>query len=130
MIKLIYKLIQKFLKFLGWDMNVQIDGKIKENSKVNNMDQKINNDQTTNDNQTISDPLLVEGSKKYIIDLTIKADFNNLLSFLRELEFQESIILINNINLKSLSQNSNNDEINNPTAKIEAKLNTTFYGKP
>ena len=35
MIKLIYKLIQKFLKSLGWDMNVQIDGKIKENSKVN-----------------------------------------------------------------------------------------------
>ena len=89
-----------------------------------------NNDQTTKNNKIIIDPLLVEGSKKYIIDLTIKADFNNLLSFLRELEFQESIILINNINLKSLSQNSNNDEINNPTAKIEAKLNTTFYGKP
>ena len=95
-----------------------------ENSKEKN---KV---QTTNDHQIISDPLLVEGSKKYIIDLTIKADFNNLLSFLRELEFQESIILINNINLKSLSQNSNNDEINYPTAKIEAKLNTTFYGKP
>ena len=94
-----------------------------------------NNVQTTKNNQIISDPLLVdpllvEGSKKYIIDFTIKAEFNNLLSFLRELEFLESIILINNINLKSLSQNSNNDEINNPTAKIEAKLNTTFYGKP
>jgi len=93
-----------------------------------------NNVQTTKNNQIISDPLLVdpllvEGSKKYIIDFTIKAEFNNLLSFLRELEFLESIILINNINLKSLSQNSNNDEINNTTEKIEAKLNTTFYGK-
>ena len=101
-----------------------------ETSKVNNMDQNINNDQTTNNNQIIFDPLLVEGSKKYIIELTFKAEFKNLLSFLRELEFQESIILINDMNLKSLSQNSNNYEINNPTAKIEAKLNTTFYGKP
>ena len=101
-----------------------------ETSNVNNMDQNINNNQTTNNDQIIYDPLLVEGSKKYIIDLTIKAEFKNLLSFLRELEFQDSIILINNINLKSLNQNSNNDEINNPNAKIEAKLNTTFYGKP
>ena len=95
-----------------------------ENPKENN------NVQTTNNDQIISDPLLVEGSKKYIIELTIKAEFNNLLSFLRELEFQESIILINNINLKSLSQNNNNDEINNFTPKVEAILNTTFYGKP
>ena len=95
-----------------------------ENPKENN------NVQTTNNDQIISDPLLVEGSKKYIIDLTIKAEFNNLLAFLRELEFQESIILINNINLKLLSQDSNNNEINNPTDMIEAKLSTTFYGKP
>ena len=95
-----------------------------ENPKENN------NDQTTDKDQIISDPLLVEGSKKYIIDFTIKAEFNNLLSFLRELEFQESIILINSIDLKLLSQNSNNDAINNPTEKIEAKLSTTFYGKP
>ena len=101
-----------------------------ENSKINNRDQNINNDQTANNDQNISDPLLVEGSKKYIIDLTIKAEFNNLLAFLRELEFQESIILINNINLKLLSQDSNNNEINNPTDMIEAKLSTTFYGKP
>ena len=65
-----------------------------------------------------------------MIDFTIKAEFNNLLFFLRELEFQESIILINSIDLKLLSQNSNNDEIKNPTEKIEAKLSTTFYGKP
>jgi len=95
-----------------------------ENSKEKN---KV---QTTNEDQIISDPLLVEGSKKYIIDLTFRAEFNNLLSFLRELEFLESIILTNNINLKSLTQNSNNEEINKPNEKIEAKLNITFYGKP
>ena len=73
----------------------------------------------------VTDPLLVEGSKKYLIDLTFNAEFNNLLSFLRELEFQESVILINDINLKLLNKN-----INNPTEKIEVKLSTTFYGKP
>ena len=95
-----------------------------ENTKENDKDQNTNKD------QIISDPLLVEGSKKYVIDFTIKAEFNNLLSFLRELEFQESIILINTMNLRLLNQNSNNDQINNPTEKIEAKLSATFYGKP
>ena len=53
----------------------------------------------------------------------------NLLSFLREIEFQESVILINDIDLKLLSNNSKNDEINNPAEKIEVKLSTIFYGR-
>ena len=93
-----------------------------EKTKVNN------NNKTSNKDEVITDPLLVEGSKKYLIDLTFKAEFINLLSFLRELEFQESVILINDISLKLLSENSNNGEINNPTEKIEVKLSTIFYG--
>ena len=88
-----------------------------------------NNDKTKNNEKIISDPLLVEGSKKFLIDLTFEAEFINLLSFLRELEFQESVILINDINLKLLNQNSNNGEINNPSEKIEVKLSTIFYGR-
>ena len=94
-----------------------------ENKKENNAVETINSD------EILTDPFLVEGSKKYLIDLTFKAEFINLLSFLRELEFQESVILINDINLKLLSQNSNNGEINNPTEKIEVKLSTIFYGR-
>ena len=94
-----------------------------EKTKVNN------NNKTTNKDELITDPLLMEGSKKYLIDLTFKAEFINLLSFLRELEFQESVILINDISLKLLSENSNNGEINNPTEKIEVKLSTIFYGR-
>ena len=86
--------------------------------------------QTSNNDKIITDPLLVEGSKKYLIDFTFNAEFINLLSFLRELEFLENVILINDINLKLLSQNSNNGEKNNPTEKIEVKLSTTFYGRP
>ena len=94
----------------------------------NTKDEK--NVQNNNNDQLITDPLLVEGSKKYLIDLVFKADFNSLLSFLRELEFQESVILINDINLKLLSQNKKNGEINNNIQNLEVELSTTFYGKP
>ena len=89
-----------------------------------------NKDKQSINNEIKTDPLLVEGSKKYLIDLTFNAEFINLLSFLRELEFLESVILINDINLKLLNQNSNNGEFNNPSEKIEVKISTTFYGKP
>ena len=88
-----------------------------------------NNTQTKNDDLKITDPLLVEGSKKYSIDLTFKTEFINMLSFLRELEFLESVILINDINLELISKNSNNSELSNPIEEIEVKIRTTFYGK-
>jgi len=88
-----------------------------------------NNIQTKNDDLKITDPLLVEGSKKYSIDLTFKTEFINMLSFLRELEFLENVILINDINLELISQNSNNVEFSNSIEEIEVKLRTTFYGK-
>ena len=97
--------------------------KYEENTK------EKNKAQTSKSDQTIIDPLLIEGSKKYLINLTFEAEFINLLSFLRELEFQESLILINDMNLKLLSQNGNNGEINNPSEKIEVKLSTIFYGR-
>ena len=86
--------------------------------------------QTKNNDLKINDPFLVEGSKKYLIELTFKTEFVNLISFLRELEFLESVILVDDINLKLLSQNSNNSEIDNPIEKIEVNLSTTFYGMP
>ena len=89
-----------------------------------------NNSKTANNDLLINDPLLFKGSKKYLIDLTFKAEFINLLSFLRELEFQENLILINDIDLKLLTQNNNNSEIKNPSEMIEVKLSTTFYGMP
>ena len=105
--------------------------KYEENTKEKNKEntKEKNKAQTSESDQIIIDPLLIEGSKKYLIDLTFEAEFINLLSFLRELEFQESLILINDMNLKLLSQNGNNGELNNPSEKIEVKLNTIFYGK-
>ncbi len=79
---------------------------------------------------TENDPLLVKGSKKYLIDLTFKAEFFNLLAFLREIEFQENVILINDIDLRLLNQKSNNEKIKNPSEKLQVKIRTTFYGMP
>ena len=87
-----------------------------------------NKSQTSKNDLKITDPLLVLGSKKYLIDLTFKTDYINLLSFLRELEYLENVILINDMNLNLLKQN-NTDEINNSIEKIEVKISTTFYGR-
>ena len=50
------------------------------------------------------DQFLVEGVKKYSIDLNLNADYKDLLSFLRELELQENIILFKDINLQLLNE--------------------------
>ena len=72
------------------------------------------------------DPLLVEGTKKYLIDSTFKAKFVDLLSFIRELEFLENIILIDNMNLKLISESSNS---NAPQEMLQISIGMTFYGK-
>ena len=71
------------------------------------------------------DPLLVEGTKKYIIEFNIETDFENLLSFLRELEFQDNIILLENIQIAVTDTNTEQNKI----APLEVKLIMKLYGK-
>ena len=74
------------------------------------------------------DQLLVEGIKKYTIDLKLKAEYKDLLSFLRELEIQENIILFKDINLELLEGGEEeNSEDNN--ADLSANLKILVYGK-
>ncbi len=75
------------------------------------------------------DPLLVEGIKKYLIDFSFETNFINLISFLRELEFQESIILVDDIDLKLVNQNINNGNIDNSAGMLNVKIKMIFYGK-
>ena len=75
------------------------------------------------------DPLLVEGTKKYLIDFTFNAKFVDLLSFIRELEFLENIILIDNMNLKLISESSNSSNSNAPQEMLQISIGMTFYGK-
>ena len=76
-----------------------------------------------------NDPLLVEGIKKYLIDFTFTTDFVNLLSFLRDLEYQDNIILLNDINLSLNSQENANREIDESRNILEINMSITFYGK-
>ena len=77
----------------------------------------------------IVDPLLVEGTKKYLIDVNFKTDFIKLLSFLRELEFLENIILLDDMNLKLIDQDGNNLNNGNSPRLLDIKFTMTFYGK-
>ena len=95
-----------------------VDNKELENINKNN-----------NLSNIIIDPLLVEGTKKFLIDVSIKADFVSLLSFLRDLEFQENVILLDDMNLKLPSQDSNTKNINIAQGILEVKFLMTIYGK-
>ena len=95
------------------------------------IDITLDEDTNKNDNSTnlVIDPLLVEGTKKYLIEFTFKTNFINLLSFLREIEFQENVILLEDMNLKLVPQSSNNKNIDNTLGMLEVKLKMTSYGK-
>ena len=86
-------------------------------------------DKKENQEDLIIDPLLVEGTKKYMIDFSFKTDFVNLLSFLRELEFQENVILISDINLRLPNQTDDKDNRDKLSNKLDVKLTMTIYGK-
>lgn len=79
------------------------------------LDKKDNSESTTN-----IDPLLVEGIEKYTIGVDFESDFKNLLTFLRELEFQEGVILFENFKL-----NLKNDLDN----ILEVSMELNAYGK-
>ena len=95
---------------------------------VDNINEKNSNE---DDDQADleKDPLLVEGIKKYLIEFTFTADFVNLLSFLRDLEFQDNVILLNDINISLISEENDNGEIDKSSNMLEVNLSITFYGK-
>ena len=76
------------------------------------------------DSSTV-DPLLVEGTKKFLIEFKFKTDFVNLLSFLREVEFQENIVLIKEIEVRSNNQKIDAKKGDN----LQIKLMMKIYGK-
>ena len=103
------------LGIIGRKNNIEFLSIVPKKLEISNSNESINN----NSNQDIViDPLFVEGLKKYLIDFSFKTDFVNLLSFLRELEYQENIILINDIEVKVMENNN-----------LDVKLSMTFYGK-
>ena len=98
---------------------------------INFVEKKAEEKININDNKSniVIDPLLVEGTKKYLIDVSLKTDFISLLSFLRELEFQENVILLDDMNLKLAAQNRNKINIESPQGILNVKFEMTIYGK-
>ena len=109
---------------LGRKNNIEFLSIVPQELVISSNNESLNNN--TNQNLMI-DPLLVDGLKKYLIDFSFKTDFINLLSFLRELEFQENIILINDIDVKLIENNSNFGKSDNNN--LDVKLSMIFYGK-
>ena len=114
---------------IGRKNNIQFSSIVPNNLMIS-MDEGVSNKVNASqlDNQNIGiDPLLVEGIKKYLIDFSFKTDFINLLSFLRELEFQENVILIKDIEVDLIDNKDNLSRKNNQNLNV--KLSMTFYGK-
>ena len=101
----------KFVSIIPKEIKPFINANVQQNNNA-----KVN---------LILDPFLVEGTKKYLIEFTFKTEFINLLSFLRELEFQENLILLDDIKIKL-----NNEKIKKNEGKpLYINLIMTTYGK-
>ena len=107
----------KFVSIAPTKFMTFIEDNLEKNTKKNKKIVNLN-----------TDSLLVQGTKKYLINFTLNTDFVNLLSFLRELEFQKNLILLDDINLK-LIDNTNKNDIDSPKKILEVKLSMIFYGE-
>ena len=74
------------------------------------------------------DPLLVEGVKKYTIDVKFDSQYKDLLAFLRELEFQENIILFSDMNIE-LKEEKGNLRSKTKSSFLDVSLKMIVYGK-
>tara|TARA_A100001388_G_C28759456_1_gene496868 strand:+ start:598 stop:1269 length:672 start_codon:yes stop_codon:yes gene_type:complete len=77
----------------------------------------------------IIDPLLAEGVKKYTFKLDFESNFNDTLSFLRELEFQESVILFRDLKLKLKDNEENISSEYSRKYLLEVSMEIIVYGK-
>lgn len=100
-----------------------------ENSTKKNNNKTKSKKKIKNELKFKVDPLLVEGTKKYEFDISFKTEYVNLLAFLRELEFQDNVILINDVNILTSSKSNNIKENDNSKGKLQVNMGITFYGK-
>ena len=112
---------------IGRKNKIQFLSIIPKSVKISGDNNSLNNSNNSINPIKEIDPLLVEGIKKYLFDLTFKTNFVNLQAFLRELEFQENVILIKDIDVNLIDNNDDLANIDNNN--LDVKLNMTIYGK-
>jgi hypothetical protein len=113
------------LGFIGEKNNISFNS-INPKSLVNFVE--TSNSAIQNELNINPDQLLVKGVKKYIIDINLTANYKNLLSFFRELELQENIILFKDINLELLELNEEKNS-KDKSNYLNATLQIIVYGK-
>ena len=76
----------------------------------------------------IIDPLLAEGLKKYTFELDFESNFKNLLSFFRELEYQESVILFRDLKLRLEDNEENISDAYSKEYLLKVSMEIIVYG--
>ena len=71
---------------------------------------------------------MAEGLKKYTFELDFESNFKNLLSFLRELEYQESVILFRDLRLKLEDNEENISATNSKEYLLKVSMEIIVYG--
>ena len=74
-----------------------------------------NSNELANKNISTEDPFLIPTIEKHQFKITLKGEFNRLISFLKELELLQAIAISDNIEIKS-----------NPTNNINKRINLTM----
>ena len=67
--------------------------------------------------------------KKYTFELNFETNFKNLLSFLRELEYQESVILFRDLKLKLKDNEENISSAYSKDYLLDVSMEIIVYGK-
>jgi len=114
------------LGIMGRKNNIQFLSIVPKSLIIANDNISSNNSNKKKNLEKLIDPLLVEGTKKFLIDISFKSNFINLQSFLRDIEFQENLVLIKNIDVKLIDNNNLGENNNN---NLNVKLGMIFYGK-
>ena len=83
-----------------------------------------NTSNSTNKKLLIKDPFLLPSIEKHQFQITLKGEFNRLLSFLKEIELLQAIAITDNIEIKSNPINTNKEKLN-----LTMSFSLTTYAK-
>ncbi len=75
-------------------------------------------------NSPNKDPFLIRSLEKHIFKLTIEGEYNRLLDFLKELELLQTIVITDQIEIKSKGNSSDKDKVN-----LSMSFNLTTYAR-
>ena len=115
------------LGIIGKNNNIQFISIVPKSVIIANDNNSLDKSNQSQNLDNPIDPLLVEGLKKFLIDISFKTNFINLQSFLREIESQENLVLIKNIDIQLID--NNDSDLQSEDSNLNIILSMIFYGK-